>query len=320
MSGEPINQSVTAFAPATIANFNSGFDVLGLALTEMGDTVTLTPNELSENRIVAIENGAGLPMEADKNCCTAVITAMQRECAARNTAAPFVDVRIHKGIPAGSGLGSSSASSAAAAVAYHDLIGKPFSETALVRFAGVGEALASGAIHFDNIAPAMLGGMTLCSQSSSQPFMRLPVPTGLSVVVIFPQVKINTADARKVLPDIVALNVVTKQMANIATTVRSLYENDVVRLGESLQDLLATPTRKALIPHFDEIESRMHNFGALAYGISGSGPTTFALIEQEKDVSTLLVEIGEMFEADGLDCQIHHFALEAHRGAHVVKK
>lgn len=318
-----MDKTITAFAPASIANINSGFDVLGLALPEIGDRVSITANELSENRIVGIENDEGMPLEGlpfdvKKNCCTAVIAAMQSECIARNTAAPFVDVRIIKGIPAGSGLGSSSASSAAAAVAYHELLGKPFSETELVKFAGVGEALASGAIHFDNIAPAMLGGITLCSQSTTEPFIRLSVPTGLRVLVMFPQVKINTADARKVLPDTIPLTTATRQMAHIAATVSGLYENDVSRLSESLQDLLATPTRKSLIPHFDEIEAKMQAFGALAYGISGSGPTTFALIEKDTDASELLKDISAMFTASEIECRTYDFALGEHLGAHVI--
>lgn len=169
---------VCAFAPATIANVNVGFDVLGLALSSIGDKVEVTPNALKENRIVQIDNHDALPTNVNKNSCTVVIRKMQE--AVENPV--FVDVKIKKGFASGSGLGSSSASSAAAAFAYNALLGSPFSTEELLPFAAEGERIACGSAHLDNVSPALLGGVILLHNKKP---IRLPVPKGLFAVSFF---------------------------------------------------------------------------------------------------------------------------------------
>ncbi len=165
-------KKITAFAPATIANLSVGFDVLGLALDSIGDTVEVSVNGSDKNRITEIINGVHLPMETEKNCCSVVIRKMQEQLGEYIG----VDIKITKGFKSGSGLGSSSASSAAAAYAYNNLIGSPFSEQEMVVFAAEGERVACGAAHADNVAPSLMGGLVLIRSHSPIDIIRLPVP------------------------------------------------------------------------------------------------------------------------------------------------
>lgn len=265
-------KTACAFAPATIANLNVGFDILGMALSKVGDKVEVTINGTSENRITEIVDGPGLPDSVKKNCCSVVIRKMQDKLQSFEG----VDIRIKKGFASGSGLGSSSASSAAAAFAYNELIGKPFSLEELVQFAGEGERVASGSAHLDNVAPAILGGLVLIQKGKLVP---LPIPENLHVVSFFPQVEVKTSQSRNALSNSVDLSLVSDQIANMAAVVSSLYENDLHRFASSMNDVIIEPQRKSLIPKFDEMKSSAIYNGALAFGISGSGPSVFAFCE-----------------------------------------
>ena len=201
-----IQETVCGFAPATIANVNVGFDVLGISLSSVGDRVEVTPNGSQENKITFIESATPLPYAVEKNSCTVVIAAMQAQL--ENPV--YVDVRIRKGFASGSGLGSSSASSAAAAFAYNTLMGNPFSLEELLPFAAEGERAACGSAHYDNVSPAILGGIVLLYQNNP---IRLPLPKGLHAVSFFPNIEVNTASARSIVSRHVSLDIVAKQVS-----------------------------------------------------------------------------------------------------------
>lgn len=263
-------KSIKAFAPATIANLNVGYDILGLSLNHIGDTVELSLNDTRENVILNIQNGANLPKESSKNCCSVVIRKMQE----RLNVFKGVNIKITKGFAAGSGLGSSSASSAAAAFGYNELIGKPFSLKELVYFAAEGERVACGTAHVDNVAPSILGGMVLAVNND---IIRLPLIENLYAVSLLPAIKINTEDARNILKKKVPLKTMSQQVALMGAFVSSLYEKNEVLFGQSIQDLIVEPFRSLLIPKFQILKQQALNNGAVAFGISGSGPSVFAL-------------------------------------------
>lgn len=306
-------KKVCAFAPATIANFNVGFDVLGLALEKLGDHVELKLNDRKENRIVEIINGIGLPTDPSRNSCTVVIQKMQQALGKENS----VDVRIRKGFASGSGLGSSSASSAAAAVAFNALMGKPFSDEELIGFAAEGERVACGAAHVDNVAPAIMGGIVLTNTSENS-VVRLPFPAELCALTFFPKVKINTADARAVLKDRVPISIVSQQLSYMAMFISSLYEKDLERFKQSMKDIIVEPSRSSLIPKFNHLKQIAMEHDALAFGISGSGPSVFAITTSEELANKIGVEFEACFEGSGIEIEKNVEQLNACRGARIT--
>lgn len=286
-------KTVCAFAPATIANLNVGFDTLGLSLSSIGDKVEVTENQLFENRITEIANHSSLPTDVHKNCCTVVIAKMQEEI----KDSPFVDVRIKKGFASGSGLGSSSASSAAAAFAYNGLLNDPFKEEELLQFAAEGERIACGAPHLDNVAPALLGGIILLHQNKA---IRLPLPETFYSVSFFPDIEINTSSARSIVPQATSLRTTTIQVSNMGAFVSALYESNYELMKSSLKDLLVEPTRKILIPYFDEMREQSLKSGAITFGISGSGPSVFALAQSNEIAEEVRQELERIYEGKGI--------------------
>lgn len=261
----------TAFAPATVANLNAGFDILGLSLTKIGDTVSVVENGTTENRIIEIKNGDNLPFDVTKNACSVVINAMQKHLG--DTVG--LDIWIEKGFESGSGLGSSSASSAAAALCYNLYKKNVFTSLELVQFAAKGEEIACGSAHLDNVAPAIFGGITLVKDE--QTILSLPIPDDLFLVLLFQKVEIKTSDARRILPKKIDLKTSIKQNAHLASLVAALYEKDYQLMKNSFVDFMAEPHRKVLIPNFDELKIIAESHGAITFGISGSGPSVFCL-------------------------------------------
>lgn len=288
------NKAICAFAPATIANVNVGFDVLGMALSNIGDKVEIIPNGLQENRIVQIDNHSSLPKDATKNCCTVVVKKMQ-EASGCNI---FVDVKIKKGFASGSGLGSSSASSAAAAFAYNQLLENPYSRSELIYFAAEGERIACGSPHLDNVAPALLGGLTLLHQKK---VIELPLPKNMHTVSFFPDIEINTSSARSIVSKQLSLETASKQISCMGAFVAGLYQNDLELIKSSLKDFLVEPSRKILIPYFDDMRKIAMELGAITFGISGSGPSVFALTLSQKTAQEILSEFNKIYQGKGID-------------------
>lgn len=307
-------EKIIGFAPATIANFSVGFDVLGMALESVGDRIELVKNNTKDNKILEIEGGAGLPMEADKNCCSVVIRKMQEQL----NVFEGVDIRIKKGFKSGSGMGSSSASSAVAAYAYNQLIGSPFSEQELVVFAAEGERVACGAAHADNVAPAIMGGLVLIRSHDPIDVIRLPIPKGLYAVLLFPDIKINTADSRAVMQQRITLSTACHQWANLGAFVASLYQNDLDLLARSMRDFVAEPVRSLFIPKFDALKAAALENNALGFGISGSGPSVFALAKSKEEAKA--IQDAMLVEFEGSNIQTTSFieSLEGNQGARII--
>ena len=307
-------QSIIAFAPATLANFNVGYDILGLSLNNIGDEIELTFNGTPKNKITEIINGEGLPCEVEKNCCSVVIRKMQE---AQNDFRG-VNIRLTKGFAAGSGLGSSSASSAAAAYGYNHLIDSPYTNKELVAFAAEGERVACGIDHVDNVAPSILGGIILAKGKNPNDLIELPLIDNLYAVTLYPNITVNTADSRKLLEDKVPLETYIKQLAYMGTFVAGLYKKDLRLVADSLQDLVVEPARSFLIPKFKEMKSNAMANRALAFGISGSGPSVFALAEGEEDAKRIEAELLTVYENVDIATQTFINALVKNSGARIL--
>jgi homoserine kinase len=271
-------ETVTAFAPATVSNVACGFDVLGFALEAPGDEVTAwfaaagaPPAAVT---IVDISGDDGrLPREASRNTAGVAAKALLERLNERRPIA----LAIRKGLPLASGLGSSGASAVAAAVAVDALVGAHASVETLIACALEGERVAAGSAHPDNVVPALCGGFVLVRESTPPDIVKLPVPPGLTAVVVHPDLEIETAQARAMLGDMVPIGDAVRQSANLGALVHALHTGDFALLGRSLEDAIAEPWRAPLVPGLAEIKRAAIDAGALGCSLSGAGPSIFAL-------------------------------------------
>jgi homoserine kinase len=292
-------KSVKILASASVANLVCGFDVLGMALADPVDEMTMALSDKPGIQIVH-EDEYNLPEEADKNVAGAALIAMLREL---DPTTGF-SLRIKKNIKPGSGLGSSAASAAGAVAGANALLGNKFSDDDLVRFAMSGEKLASGVKHADNIAPCLLGGVTLIRSILPLDIVRLTFPD-LYVTVVHPQIEVKTSDARQILRKQVLLKDAIKQWGNIAGLVAGFMQKDYSLIGRSLEDVIIEPVRSILIPGFDELKRRCKEAGALGGGISGSGPSVFMLSVEEDAAQRVANVMEEVYRCLAIDYKIY---------------
>ena len=268
--------SVTAFAPATVSNVACGFDVLGFALDSPGDRVTAS---FASGGGVTIEEISGdegrLPRDAAKNTAGVAAQALLTLLGDRRG----VTLAIDKGLPLSSGLGGSAASAVAAVVAVDALLGAKTAPDVLMACAFEGERIGAGSAHGDNIAPAVYGGFVLVRVPYPPDVVRLPVPNGLTAVVVHPHLEIETARARALLGDTVPLGDAIRQWANLGAFVDALHRSDFALIARSLEDTIAEPRRAPLVPGLASIKSAAVGAGALGCSLSGSGPSLFALCQ-----------------------------------------
>lgn len=288
------------FCPATIANISCGFDVLGVALDSVGDEMVVRRTAEKGIRITKLK-GQNLPLETLQNVAGVAGLAFLEKSEYEGG----FEIEIYKKIKAGSGIGSSAASSAGAVWAMNELLGKPFSTLQLVKFAMEGERLASGVAHADNVAPALFGGFTLVRSYEPLDVVPIPSPRELYTTVIHPQIEVKTSDSRKILKTNISLKVGIKQWGNVGGLVAGLFTNDYDLIGRSLVDHIVEPIRSILIPGFDSVKSKATEAGALGCGISGSGPSIFALSKGETTAQKVASAMQEVYQNIGIDYEIH---------------
>jgi len=273
-------KSVRAFAPATVANVCCGFDILGFAVDFPGDEVILTLRSDSEIKVTAIHGDGGrLPLEANKNTASVAVHSLLKELGSNQG----VDIELFKNLPLGSGMGSSAASGAAALVAMNHLLGNPLTREELVHHAMESERVACGSAHADNVAPCILGGFVLVREYEPLDLIKIPVTQNLFCTLVHPHLELKTEDSRRVLKPTLPLKDAITQSGNIAGLMLGLLKPDLDLIGRSLKDVIAEPIRSAFIPGFDQLRKQAIDAGALGFGISGSGPTVFAIsVSKEK--------------------------------------
>lgn len=293
-------KEIKLFCPATIANLSCGFDVLGLCLATAGDEMIVRTSAEKGVRITKIV-GADLPLETEKNVAGVAALALLEVF---ETELGF-EIEIYKNIKAGSGIGSSAASSAGAVFGINELLGRPFSRKELVQFAMQGEKLASGNAHADNVAPCLLGGFTLVRSSNPLDIIKIDSPTELYATVVHPQIELKTSDARSVLKQTVSLKSAITQWGNVGGLVAGLYTQDYDLIGRSLHDEIIEPVRSMLIPGFDTIKQTAYENGALGSGISGSGPSIFALSKGATNAQKIADAMSKVYEEMNLPYEIH---------------
>jgi homoserine kinase len=299
-------QEIRVFAPATVANVAVGYDILGFAIERPGDEIVARygTDPTKPFTITAI-TGTGdkeLPYEPENN--TAGVAAL-RLLEHLGRTGQGIELEIHKKMPFGSGLGSSAASAAGAVVAINELLGAPLNREALLYFAVQGEEVADGSFHADNVAPSLVGGITLIRSNASLDIHRLPVPENLQVAVVHPEIEILTRDARAVLSDHVPLKTAVRQTGAIASFITALYTNALPLLGRSLKDYIIEPQRKQLIKGFDEVKEAALYRGALGCSISGAGPSVFAICDSGYLAQSVGQVMQEAFAKHGIESQLY---------------
>lgn len=293
---------IDAFAPATVSNLGPGFDCLGLALRGPGDRVRARLAEKPGVRIVGVEGDGGkLPREPERNTAGVAVTALLQ----RHAPGAGVELEVHKGLPLGSGLGSSGASACAALVAADAALGLGLAPTQLVDLAREGERVACGSPHPDNVAPAILGGVVLIPCTSPLRVIPLPAPKDLWLAIYTPGCQVSTADARRVLPERVPLAAAVQHAARLGLLVHALHDGDLGLLGEAIVDEIVEPVRAQLIPGYLDAKAACQEAGAIACSISGSGPTTFALAGSASRAEALLQILEECFTLVGVPGKGH---------------
>ena len=287
--------TISVFCPATIANLSCGFDVLGLALEGVGDRMVVKLSERAGVRITRI-TGGDLPMEAENNVAGVAAMSLLEASEYRGG----VEIEIEKHILPGSGIGSSAASAAGAVWALNRLLGDPFSLPQLVSFAVAGEALASGTPHADNVAPALYGGITLIRGYDPLDIARVHCPPLLHAVVLHPQIELKTSDSRSILKKTITLRQGIRQWGNVGGLVTGLFTEDYGLISRSLEDVVIEPVRSLLIPGFSEMRESALRAGALGFGISGSGPSVFALCKGAGTARETEQALKERYDSMGI--------------------
>ena len=291
---------IKLFCPATVANLSCGFDVLGLCLENIGDEMIIRKVKEKGLRISKI-TGADLPLETNKNVAgvagLALLNHLDLEFG--------FEIEIHKKIKAGSGIGSSAASAAGVVVGINELLGNPLHRKDLIPYAMEGEFLASGSYHADNVSPAILGGFTLIRCYNPLEVIQIKSPQDLYVTIIHPHIEVKTSEARSILPKEIPLKTAITQWGNLGGFVSGLYTEDYELMGRCLHDVVAEPYRKILIPEFDHVKKSAIENGALGCGISGSGPSIYALSKGLKTAKKVADGIKKIYSKTGIGFDIY---------------
>lgn len=320
-------QSVTAFAPASVGNASVGFDTLGFALESPGDWVRIESSDepgvqmrqarFQEELAADDYMDKALPLDAQSNVAGFAALRMWEACDPDQRPAGL-KVDLLKGMGIGTGMGSSAASAAAAVKAASEILRRDFSESELIRFGLEAEALASGGIHGDNLIPSLIGGFVGIRSHEPLDYFSLPVPQELTCCLLHPRVRVLTSEAREALPVQIPLSSGISQWANVGSLVAGLYESDYERIGRSLKDHVAAPVRSAFIPGYELLEKIAVEAGALGFGISGSGPSVFALCRGEESCSAIAEAWTEAYPVQEVDFRIYKSRV-ASKGARITE-
>jgi len=295
-----IMNKIKIFAPATVANVSCGFDVLGLCLDSVGDEMIIRKTT-KKGIVISKIIGQVLPLEPLENVAGVAAMALLDKL---NLDFGF-DIEIHKNIKPGSGIGSSAASAAGAVFGINKLLDEPFSLPELIPFAMEGERLASGSAHADNVAPALLGGFTLVRSYQPLDVIKIEAPKELYTTVIHPQIELKTSDSRAVLKQKISMQKMTVQIGNLGGLISGLYTSNYDLIARSLHDEIVEPHRKILIPEFDALKQAALHAGALGSGISGSGPSVFALSKGKKTAQNVGKAFASVYKNLGIEFDIH---------------
>lgn len=310
-------RSVTAFAPGSVGNVVCGFDVLGLALGGPGDRVTAVRRDAAGVELRSITGDDGrLPRSSGRNSATVAVQALVD----RVDPGAGVELELEKGLPLSAGMGGSAASAVAAVVAAADLLGVNATGEDLLACALEGERAASGSLHPDNVGPSLSGGIVLVRRQAARPLVPLPIPDGLSVALLHPPVELRTSEARSLLPETIPLEQAVAQWGDTAALAAGLFREDWELIGDAMNDRVAEPARSGRIPGFAAMKAAALEAGAVGFGISGAGPSVFALCRSLEVARGAAAAMAAAFPEPGEDGLDLHVCRVPGRGARIVER
>jgi homoserine kinase len=308
-------RAVTIFAPGGVGNIGPGLDILGLALEGDGDSVRAEWSNVPGVSI--LEPGhPDLPREWNRHAAGLAAAAVLDGARAARSQKAGVALSVRKGLPLSGGQGGSAASAVAGAVAVNTLLGNPLDRPQLVQACLAAEEALSGR-HADNIAPSLCGGIVLIRSLDPLDLVELPVPDELCVVMVRPDQRLRTAEARSVLPESIPRELALHQAAQVAAIVAALGNGDYQLLGRAIDDRIAEPARAGLLPGFREAKEAALAAGALGSSISGAGPSVFALVRGPKIGQQVADAMAAAYAARGQRCQVRIARIDR-RGARIT--
>ncbi len=291
------------FAPATVANVAVGYDVLGFAIEDLGDEIIIREGTEKGLVIKSIYGNKKLSKDISKNVAGYSAFKLMQHLGIEDQP---IEIDLYKKMPIGTGLGSSAASAVAGAFAVNAYLGWPADNKEVLRCATLGEQLADGSFHADNVAPSLYGGFVLIRDNPSLDIVGLPTIPGLKAVVIYPHVQVLTKDSRDILSNTISLKNHVSQSGNIAAFVAAMYKSDLDLLGRCLQDLVIEPQRAQLIPHFYDMKELALSAGALGFSISGAGPSMFALCANSVIADKIEEQAAKLYTDKGIEITIYN--------------
>lgn len=311
----PSAGAVRASAPGGLGNFGPGLDVLGCALTGLTDDVIAWAEDRPGVRVVD-PGHRDLPRDAGLHASAIAAQALLREAERRTGRARGMALRLVKGLPLAGGQGGSAASAVAGAAAANALLDEPLDDAAVMAAAFAAESLVAGR-HLDNVAPAVLGGVVLIRAMEPPDVVRIPAPSELRIVLALPEMQLRTRDARAVLPAQVDLATALHQGAQIAAVVAACASGDLALLGRAMDDRVAEPARAPLLPGYADARRAALAAGALGCGISGAGPTSFALADTDAAAGRIAAAMEGAYADHRIGCSTR-IARIAERGVTVA--
>lgn len=288
-------KKVKVIAPATVANVGCGYDTIGFALEGIYEELIISTRDDTQVKI-SVE-GAELPLQPEENVAAIAINALLNHL---NVEVGF-NLHIKKLFKPGSGLGSSASSAAGAVYGMNKLLGDPLAMDKLLPFALEGEAFASKSYHADNVAPSLLGGFIVVRSYDPLDYFSLPV-ADLHVLIARPEVVVKTSEAKGLVPKDIPVSVARNQWGNLASLVHALHTKDWSRLKVSIDDFIAEPVRKELIPGYDQAKKIAEKHGCFGFNISGSGPSFFMLFQEIEALNNAKNEIKSHYLNQKIGC------------------
>jgi len=295
-----VKKEVKIFGPATVSNVGPGFDLMGFALESPGDEMIIRTNESGKLNLIN-ESGCHLPMDPKKNVAAVAAFSLLDELGSQEG----FDLVFMQKINPGSGVGSSAASCVAAVVGINELLGNPYDTEALIPYAMEGEKVASGSTHADNIAPALLGGITLIRGYDPLDIKHIPYPSDLWCAVVHPELEIKTFESRKLIPEQIPLKVALQQCGNLAGLVAGLTTSDYPLISRSVRDVFAEPYRTQQLPEYEIMKNNALSAGSMGTGLSGSGPSVFSLCRGEEMARSVGEVMKQHFTSKNINAETY---------------
>lgn len=294
------HSGIKVFAPASVSNVAVGYDLLGFPIQGMGDELVVKTGQEKGLKITKIFGNKSLSKDPNRNCASISALALLKHLGQEDLP---IELELYKKMPLGTGLGSSASSAVAGVFAINEYLRRPLEKKDLLPFAMEAERFADGAYHADNVAPSLLGGITLNRDNETLDVNKVHVPKGLYITIILPAISILTKDSRDILKPEVSMSDFVKQTGNLASLILGLQKSDFDLIKRSLQDHVIEPQRAHLIPHFYDHKEMALSEGALGFSISGAGPSMFAISGNSLIAENIREKAASLYQKHKLDAR-----------------